>query len=156
MSPRRSAGILLWRRGPAATEVLLAHMGGPYWAGKDAAAWSIPKGEYDETEEPLAAALREFTEELGVALPVPVAALVPMGELRQSSGKVLTVFAAEAELDPALVVPGTFPLEWPPRSGRLELFPEVDRVAWWPLDEAAERIVAGQRPLLDALRESLM
>jgi predicted NUDIX family NTP pyrophosphohydrolase len=147
--PVRSAGLLLWRRRGDDVHVLLGHMGGPFWAGKDAAAWSIPKGVYDETEEPLAAAMREFTEELG--LPVPVAAdeLVALGgEHRQPSGKRLTVYAAEADLDPAGVVPGLFTMEWPPRSGRLEEFPEIDRVAWWSLEEAETKLVRGQVPFL--------
>src|SRR4051794_31028734 len=111
--PVRSAGILLWRRGDDGVEVLIAHMGGPFWTKKHEAAWSVPKGEYADDEEPLAAALREWVEELGVPLPVPVAALVPLGELRQPSGKRLTVWAAEGDLDPGAVVPGMFTLEWP-------------------------------------------
>jgi predicted NUDIX family NTP pyrophosphohydrolase len=118
-------------------------MGGPLWARKDEAAWSVPKGEYADAEEPLAAALREWTEELGVAL----------GEVRQSSGKVLTVWAARGDLDPAVVVPGTFTMQWPPRSGRMAEFAEVDRVEWCSLDVARPRLVAGQRGLLDRLRE---
>jgi len=133
--------------------VLIAHMGGPFWARKDEAAWSVPKGEYADAEEPLAAALREWAEELGVALPVPAESLVALGEVRQSSGKVLTVWAAEGDLDPAVVVPGTFTMQWPPRSGRLAEFPEVDRVEWCSLDVARPRLVAGQRVLLDRLRE---
>lgn len=151
--PVRSAGILLWRRHGDDVQVLIAHMGGPFWARKDEAAWSVPKGEYADAEEPLAAALREWTEELGVALPVPVESLVPLGEVRQSSGKVLTVWAARGDLDPAVVVPGTFTMQWPPRSGRMAEFPEVDRVEWCSLDVARPRLVAGQRVLLDRLRE---
>ena len=151
----RSAGILLWRRPsdarPADVEVLLGHMGGPFWTGKDEAAWSIPKGLYDNTEEPLAAAAREFTEELGVPLPVDIADLRPLGELRQPSGKRLTVWAAEADLDPDAVVPGTFTMEWPPRSGKTAEFPEIDRAAWWPLSVARDKLVKGQRPFLDRL-----
>jgi len=148
----RSAGILLWRRQAGDIEVLIAHMGGPFWARKDEAAWSIPKGEYDETEEPLVAALREWREELGVDLPVEVSALIALGELRQPSGKRLTVWAAEADLDPDKVVPGTFPLEWPPKSGRIVEFPEVDRVGWFALDAAHPLLVKGQRELLGRLR----
>ena len=146
---KRSAGILLYRRGDATVEVLLGHMGGPLWARRDTAAWSIPKGEYDQDETPEAAARREFQEELG--LPVPAGDLRDLGELRQSSGKLVTVWALEADLDPDLVVPGTFELEWPKGSGRLQDFPEVDRVAWLGLDEARDKLVKGQRPFLDRL-----
>jgi predicted NUDIX family NTP pyrophosphohydrolase len=148
----RSAGVLLWRRAPGGVpEVLLGHMGGPFWARKDVGAWSVPKGEYDDTEPPVEAALREFAEELGLAVPVPTERLVPLGEVIQRSGKRLTVWAAEGDLDPAAVVPGTFTLEWPPRSGRTAEFPELDRVAWWTVDDARGHIVAGQRPFVDRL-----
>ena len=147
----RSAGILLYRRSAEDLEVLLGHMGGPFWTGKDDAAWSIPKGLYDDDEQPLAAALREFTEELGVAPPFEAAALQPLGELRQPSGKRLTVWAAEGDLDPADVVPGTFTMEWPPRSGATAEFPEIDRAAWWSIDDAWVKLVKGQRPFLDRL-----
>lgn len=154
--PTRSAGILLWRRTAAgATEVLLGHMGGPFWARKDAGAWSVPKGEYDDTEPPLAAAVREFEEELGLPLPVGLDRLSPLGEVRQSSRKTLTVWTAEADLDPATVSPGMFTMEWPPRSGRTAEFPEVDRVAWWPVERARELVVGGQRPLLERLLATL-
>jgi predicted NUDIX family NTP pyrophosphohydrolase len=150
--PVRSAGILLWRRtADGAVEVLTGHMGGPFWAHKDAAAWSLPKGEYDETEPPLAAALREFTEELGISLPVEPASLAELGEIRQSSGKRLSIWTAEADLDPATVVPGTFTMAWPPRSGRMATFPELDRVEWSSIEVARERLVAGQRGFLDRL-----
>ena len=128
-------------------------MGGPFWAKKDEAAWSVPKGEYgaaagraSETAEE--AARREFTEELGLA--VPDGELVPLGDVRQS-GKLVTVFALEGELDPDAVVPGTFELEWPPRSGKTQEFPEIDRVAWFTLDEAAVKLVKGQRAFLARL-----
>jgi predicted NUDIX family NTP pyrophosphohydrolase len=147
--PARSAGILLWRRTPSGRQVLLGHPGGPFWARKDLGAWSVPKGEYDDGEEPLDAAAREWVEELGVALPVRREALVPLGEVRQPSGKRLQVWAGEGSLDPASVVPGTFTLEWPPRSGKQVEFPELDRVAWWGLDEAAERVTRGQLPFLE-------
>lgn len=151
--PTRSAGVLLWRRAASGgLEVLVGHMGGPFWARKDSAAWSVPKGEYAEGEEPLAAAQREFVEELGVPLPVDVSRLVALGEVRQPSGKRLTVWAAEGDLDPTSVTPGTFELEWPPRSGRVVEFPELDRVAWLSLDDARERLVKGQRDFLDRLR----
>jgi predicted NUDIX family NTP pyrophosphohydrolase len=151
--PERSAGVLLWRRRDDVLEVLLAHMGGPLWAKKDAASWSFPKGLYDADEAPIVAAVREFTEELGVPLPVSVDELVPMGELRQPSGKWLTIWAAEADLDPSTVVPGTFSMEWPPRSGRQAEFPEIDRVEWFDLTTAEDKLVRGQRPYLERLRQ---
>lgn len=114
-------------------------------------AWSVPKGLYADDEQPLAAALREFTEELGVAPPFEADALRPLGELRQPSGKRLTVWAAEGDLDPADVVPGTFTMEWPPRSAKTAEFPEIDRAAWWTVDVARTKLVKGQRPFLDRL-----
>lgn len=151
-----SAGVLLFRRTPE-TEVLLGHMGGPLWARKDQGAWSIPKGEYDPgSEEPEAAARREFREELGLG--VPDGSWIPLGEVRYGSGsrtKELTVWAVEADLDPALVVPGTFEMQWPPRSGRMQEFPEVDRVEWLDMDTARDKLVVGQRPYLDRLAEYL-
>ncbi len=149
--PRRSAGILLYRRTPG-LQVLLGHMGGPFWARRDEGAWSIPKGEHDDGEDALDAARREFAEELGS--PVPSTALLPLGELRAGS-KVLTVWAAEGDLDADAVVSGTFPLEWPPRSGRVQHFPEVDRAAWFGLDEARAKLVTGQVPYLDRLEALL-
>ena len=151
----RSAGILLWRRAGDELEVLIAHMGGPFWTGKDAAAWSVPKGVYDETEEALDAAVREWHEELGVPLPVDVGALVALGEARQPSGKRLTVWTAEADLDPSVIVPGTFTMPWPPRSSTLVEFPEIDVVEWCSLDLARVRLVTGQRVFLDRLVELL-
>ncbi|MFB7213589.1 NUDIX domain-containing protein [Streptomyces sp. NPDC056255] len=152
---RRSAGLLLFRRsGEAGFEVLIGHMGGPFWAGRESAAWSVPKGEYDsEEEEPTAAARREFAEEFGH--PVPEGEWVALGEARQSGGKTVTVWALEADLDAATAVPGTFTLEWPRGSGVLREFPEVDRFAWCTPREAAERLVTGQRVFLDRLREHL-
>ncbi len=143
---------MLWRSGPSGVEVLLGHMGGPFWSRKDAGAWSIPKGEYDDGEEPAAAARREFTEELG--LPVPDGDLVELGTVKQSGGKTVTAWALAGDLDPADVVPGTFEMEWPPRSGRRQAFPEVDRVAWFDLDTAREKIVKAQAAFLDALLET--
>ena len=133
-------------------EVLLGHMGGPYWARKDRGAWTIPKGEYADGEDPLAAALREFEEEIGV--PVPIAELadfIDLGEARQSGGKIVRAWAVEGDLDPSTAVSNTFEVEWPPRSGRLQSFPELDRVAWFDLATARSLIVEGQRPLLDRL-----
>lgn len=149
---RRSAGLLLHRRGSAGElEVLLGHMGGPFYTRRDAGAWTVPKGEYDPGEPAWEAARREFEEELG--LPPPEGEAVPLGEVRQAGGKLVTVWALEADLDPATVVPGTFRMEWPPRSGRTEEFPELDRVAWFPLDRAREVIVKAQSAFLDRLAE---
>lgn len=154
MPARRSAGILLFRRSSGGVEVLLGHMGGPFWARRDAGAWSVPKGEYEPDEEPLAAARREFQEELG--LPVPAGDLVELGSVTQSGGKVVTVWAVEADLDPGEVTPGTFTMEWPKGSGRVAEFPEVDRAAWFDLRDAGERIVAAQREFLDRLASRLL
>jgi predicted NUDIX family NTP pyrophosphohydrolase len=148
MAVKRSAGLLLFRR-RSALEVLLAHPGGPFWSRRDAGAWSIPKGEYDADEAPLAAARREFLEELGLA--APDGPLIPLGEVRQPSGKLVTAWAVEADLDPTVIVPGTFELEWPRGSGRIRTIPEIDRVAWFALDEARVRLAEGQRPFLDRL-----
>ncbi|WP_280378075.1 NUDIX domain-containing protein [Nocardia wallacei] len=151
-----SAGVLLFRRAPE-VRVLLGHMGGPLWARKDAGAWSIPKGEYEpETEDSLLAARREFTEELG--LPVPDGDWVALGEVRYGSGrgkKQVLVWAVEGDLDPGQVVPGTFEMEWPPRSGRLREFPEIDRAEWFDLTTAQEKLSTGQRPFLRRLAEHL-
>lgn len=151
---KQSAGILLYRLEPE-PEVLIAHMGGPYWASKDAGAWSIPKGEYAEGEESaLDAAQREFREELGVD--APGGPFAELGTFPYSSGKRVTVFVADGagfSLDD--VEFGEFELEWPPRSGRTASFPEVDRVEWMPLDEAREKLVKGQRPAVDRLEEHL-
>jgi predicted NUDIX family NTP pyrophosphohydrolase len=151
--PSTSAGILLYRRGPAGPEVLLGHMGGPFWAQKDDGAWSLPKGEHGPDEEPLAVARREFEEELGS--PVPAVDLVPLGEHRVTSRKVLTCWAAEGDLDAAACRSNTFEIEWPPRSGRLQEFPEIDRAAWFAVDEARTKLVKGQVPFLDRLLELL-
>jgi predicted NUDIX family NTP pyrophosphohydrolase len=153
MASRRSAGILLFRRRAGTVEVLLAHPGGPFWARRDAGAWSVPKGEYDDDEPPQVAARREFTEELG--LPVPDGPMLPLGEIKQRSGKVVIAWAIEADLDPSTVTPGTFELEWPRGSGRMVETPEIDRVAWWTLEEARLRMVSGQQPFLDRLTEPI-
>lgn len=126
-------------------------MGGPYWTGREAAAWSVPKGEYGPDEDPAAAARREFAEELG--LPVPEGAWLPLGEARQRSGKTVTVWAVEAELDVASVVPGTFTMEWPRGSGVQQEFPEMDRFAWCTPEEAAELLIVGQRIFVKRLRD---
>ena len=151
--PRTSAGLLLYRRRDSGVEVLIGHMGGPFWARKDDAAWSVPKGEYDPGEEPFAVALREFEEELGS--PVPADDFLPLGAVKQAGGKVLTVWAAEGDLDAAAALSNTFPLEWPPRSGRMQEFPEIDRAAWVTVDEARTKLVRGQVPLLDRLLAAL-
>ena len=151
--PRTSAGVLLWRRGADGVDVLIGHMGGPFWARKDAAAWSIPKGEYGAGEDPLTVALREFEEETGS--PVPASDLVPLGEVRQSGGKMLTAWAAEGDLDADATTSNIFELEWPPRSGRVQEFPEIDRAAWVTVDVARAKLVKGQVPLLDRLLEVL-
>ncbi|MFE9774491.1 NUDIX domain-containing protein [Streptomyces sp. NPDC005931] len=151
MKGTRSAGLLLFRHTDHGLEVLLGHMGGPYFARKDAGAWTVPKGEYDTDEPAWEAARREFREELGLAPPDGEA--VPLGEVRQSGGKTVTAWAVEADLDPAAVVPGTFEMEWPPRSGRTARFPEVDRVEWFTLDQAREVIVRAQAAFLDRLAE---
>lgn len=146
----RSAGILLHRSGAEGVEVWIGHMGGPYWAKKQERAWSIPKGELEPGEEPLAAARREFAEELGV--PAPDVGYRHLGEFRYSSGKLLHVFAAEArDFPPADLSFGTFALEWPPRSGRMVDFPELDRAGWVAVGRARDLLVAGQAPVLDAL-----
>jgi predicted NUDIX family NTP pyrophosphohydrolase len=149
----RSAGIVLFRRGSAGLEVLLGHMGGPYWDGKDDGAWSFPKGLLEDGEDGPAAARREFAEELG--LPLPDGPLIDLGEEKQRSGKVVTLWALEGDLDVAGVVPGTFEMEWPARSGRTQQFPEIDRVAWFAVDAARAKLVSGQRPFLDRLAAAL-
>lgn len=153
--PVHSAGLLLYRVADASPEVLIAHMGGPYWASKDDGAWSVPKGEYDpDSESALDAALREFEEELGVAPPPePYAEL---GTWTYSSGKRITVFVVDGTaFDADEFEYGEFELEWPPRSGRTASFPEVDRAEWMPLADARSKLVKGQRPALDALEQRL-
>ena len=151
MRGARSAGLLLFRHPGQGVEVLLGHMGGPFFARRDSGAWTVPKGEYDPGEPAWEAARREFREELG--LEPPDGEALPLGEVRQSGGKTVTAWAVEADLDPVTVVPGTFEMEWPPRSGRVREFPELDRVAWFPLDRAREVIVGAQTAFLDRLAE---
>jgi predicted NUDIX family NTP pyrophosphohydrolase len=146
---RRSAGIVLHRSGAAGVEVLLVHPGGPFWARKDAGAWSIPKGEYEDGEDPLACALREFEEETGTRL--DATDVVELGSVRQKSGKQVTAWAVAGDLDPATVRSNTFAMEWPPRSGRQAEFPEVDRAEWFGVEVAREKLVSGQVELLDRL-----
>ena len=153
MVGKSSAGLLLYRIREAAIEVLLVHPGGPYWKNKDESAWSIPKGEFLPEEDPLAAARREFFEETGVAIEGELRALKP---IRQPGGKIVHAWAVEADLDPATIVSNTFEIEWPPRSGRLQSFPEIDRGAWFSLPEARRKIVRGQVPLLEELAQMLV
>ena len=128
--------------------MLLAHFGGPYWAKKDAGAWAIPKGLIEDGESAEQAARREFAEEVG---PVPIGPLLPLGDIRQKGGKLVTAFALEAEFDPETLTSNSFTMEWPPRSGQMQSFPEVDRVAWFGPDDARTTILPSQRPILDAL-----
>jgi predicted NUDIX family NTP pyrophosphohydrolase len=151
--PARSAGILLHRAGGEGVEVLLVHPGGPMWARRDAGAWSIPKGEYLDGEDPLAAARREFEEELGTAPPAGQAA--DLGEIRQKSGKRVRGWALAGELDTGTVLSNTCEVEWPPRSGKRITIPEVDRAEWFGLVQAREKINSGQVALLDRLEELL-
>jgi predicted NUDIX family NTP pyrophosphohydrolase len=152
--PRTSAGILLYRRTPQ-LQVLLGHIGGPYFARKDDGAWSIPKGEYGSDEGAFAAALREYAEELGALPPREADRYLELGTIRQRNGKIVTAWAVEGDLDPSSIVSNTFELEWPPRSGRTQQFPEIDRVAWFELDEACVKAVSGQAELFDRLRSRL-
>lgn len=157
MAAAHSYGLLPWRRaGDGSVEVLLCHMGGPFWAHKDEHAWTFPKGLPEAGEEPLRTALREYAEELGVPPPDPGAVdSRDLGEVRQSGGKRVTLWMVEVDLDPLDVVPGEFEMEWPPRSGRTASFPEIDRVDWVGPDRAGELLVKGQVAFLDRLRERL-
>jgi len=146
--PLKSAGIIAYRK-RRRLEVLLVNPGGPFWRNKDLGAWSIPKGEYADEEDGEIAARREFAEELGLELSVP---LIALGEVKQRGGKLVTAFAAELDIDTSSLRSNTFEIEWPPRSGKRHTFPEVDRAEWFTLKEAQERINAGQRPLLDRLQ----
>lgn len=148
MASRASAGVLMYRRRASGVEVFLVHPGGPFWARKDAGAWSIPKGEIEAGEQPLAAAQREFAEETGSAVS---GEFVGLGTVRMRSGKVVHAWALEGDIDAASIHSNVFTLEWPPRSGRQQEYPEADRAAWFPIAEARHRILAGQAPFLDAL-----
>jgi predicted NUDIX family NTP pyrophosphohydrolase len=145
-----SAGILLYKRKDRELMVLLVHPGGPFWRNKDGGAWTIPKGERDPGEDAETTARREFAEELGVK---PSGALVPLGRIRQRGGKQVDGFALEGDLDVGRISGNSFEIEWPPRSGRRQSFPEVDRAAWFSPDEARQKINAGQRPFIDRLEE---
>jgi len=150
---KRSAGILMYRGSPPRLELLLVHPGGPFWARKDLGAWSIPKGEYAEDEDPLAVAKREFEEELGSA--PPQGAFLPLRELVQPSRKLITAFALEGDFDPATLTSNRFELEWPRGSGRMQSFPEIDRAQWFAPARAREKIQPGQAPFIDRLLERL-
>ncbi|GGI21282.1 NUDIX domain-containing protein [Bradyrhizobium guangdongense] len=147
--PSRSAGILAYRK-RRTCEVLLVHPGGPFWRNKDLGAWSIPKGEYGGDEDAEVAARREFTEELGLEVLGP---LILLGEVKQRGGKIVTAFAAELDVEVAGIRSNTFEIEWPPRSGHRQRFPEVDRAEWFALAQAYEKINQGQRPLLDLVAQ---
>jgi predicted NUDIX family NTP pyrophosphohydrolase len=152
--PRRSAALLVYRRGGEdGLEVLIGHMGGPFWARKQARAWSIPKGEYDGAEAPLAAARREFEEEIGS--PAPDGPVADLGELRQPGGKDIVTYAVEGDLDLSGFRSNTFTMEWPRGSGQVREFPELDRAEWMSLGRAADMLVKGQVPILGALRAHL-
>jgi len=146
--PRTSAGILLFRRSGDSVELFLVHPGGPFFRNKDLGVWSIPKGELNDGEAPLDAARREFQEETGFS---PEGNFLPLSQVRQASGKVVRAWAVEGDFDPARLRSNTFEREWPPGSGRLQRFPEVDRAAWFPPDEATRRINPGQAPLIGEL-----
>jgi predicted NUDIX family NTP pyrophosphohydrolase len=151
--PQQSAGILMYRRQGGAIEVLLVHPGGPFWKKKDDGAWTIPKGVYEAGEDALAAAKREFEEETGA---VPAGEFTPLGEFHQSSAKTVSVWAVEGEFDVTRLKSNTFALEWPPKSGKINEFPEIDRAAWFSPQEARRKILKGQWPALDALLASLV
>ena len=156
MATKRSAGILLFRRaGDDGVEFLLAHPGGPFWKKKDVGAWSIPKGQIEEAEEPRACAIRELVEELGPAPELDPEQLIELGSIRQRAGKTVEAWAAEAEFDPATLASNTFTMEWPPRSGREAEFPEVDRAEWFAPEAARAKIIPAQAELLDRLLEKL-
>jgi len=150
---KQSAGILLYRKGEGGYEVLIVHPGGPFWAGRDLHAWSIPKGEFTDGEEPLAAARREFEEEIGS--PAPDGNYLLLGEAKQSSGKVVHAFALESDFNLERFHANMFQMEWPPKSGHMQEFPENDKAAWTALSLAKQKLVKGQLPLLEALAKRL-
>jgi predicted NUDIX family NTP pyrophosphohydrolase len=150
--PKRSAGILLYRQRGAEPELLLVHPGGPFWQKKDLGAWSIPKGEYSDNEDPLLAAKREFEEETGAR---PDGGFLALGELVQGGRKIVTAFALEGDFDPATLRSNTFELEWPPRSGRKASFPEVDRAQWFSPAEARQKILKGQSEFITRLLKAI-
>jgi predicted NUDIX family NTP pyrophosphohydrolase len=150
--PKRSAGILMFRRRGGEIEVLLMHPGGPFWAKKDAGAWSIPKGEYAQGEDALAVAKREFEEETGAR---PEGKFLPLGEVVQAGGKIVTAWALEGDFDPATLTSNRFELEWPPKSGRKVSFPEVDRAQWFSPAEVRQKILPAQHELIIRLRDAI-
>jgi predicted NUDIX family NTP pyrophosphohydrolase len=150
--PKRSAGLLMYRRRNSELDVFLVHPGGPFWAKKDLGAWSIPKGEYAEGEQPLEAARREFKEETGFA---PQGDFIDLGSVKQTGGKIVVVWAVEGDFDPGNLISNRFQVEWPPRSGRFIEAPEVDRGNWFSISPARERILKSQAPFLDMLCQKL-
>jgi predicted NUDIX family NTP pyrophosphohydrolase len=150
---KTSAGLLMYRRRHEAMEVFLVHPGGPFWSKKDLGAWSIPKGEYPADEDPLVAAKREFAEETGLQ---PGTAFIELTPIKQAGGKVVRAWAFEGDADPATIISNSFSMEWPPRSGQHQTFPEVDHAAWFSVEEAKERIFKGQVPLLEELQRILL
>ena len=150
--PKRSAGLLVYRQKKNIAEVLLVHPGGPFWAKKDEGVWSIPKGEIEGDEEPLAVAKREFMEEIGSSID---GIFTPLEPIRQPSGKIVVAWAIEADLNIETLVSNTFVMEWPPKSGRMQEFPEVDRAEWFPVDEAMKKILKGQQGFITQLEAKL-
>jgi predicted NUDIX family NTP pyrophosphohydrolase len=150
---KQSAGLLLYRKTAKGLEVLIGHPGGPFWAKKDKTAWSIPKGEFTEDEDAFVAAKREFREEMGID--APEAEFSELGTFKQPSGKLVHAWAAEADLDTKQVKSNLFDMEWPPKSGQIQQFPEIDKAGWFPLAQALEKVVKGQIPLLEKLAETL-
>jgi predicted NUDIX family NTP pyrophosphohydrolase len=150
--PKKSAALLLYRHVAGQLEVLLVHPGGPFWAKKDDGAWSIPKGEFDEGEDPLAAARREFKEETGMSVHDEA---ISLGTIRQSSAKIIFAWAVQGAFDPSQLKSNLFSMEWPPKSGRKQEFPEVDRAVWFTVPQARQKILKGQTEFLDRLQEKL-
>jgi predicted NUDIX family NTP pyrophosphohydrolase len=155
MAAKHSAGVLLYRRRGEEVEFLLVHPGGPFWRRKDTGAWSIPKGQIEDEEEARACAIRELEEELGPAPQLDPEQLIELGAIRQKAGKLVEAWAAEADFDPATLASNTFSMEWPPRSGSEQEFPEVDRADWFDLEKARKKILPAQADLLDRLVERL-
>jgi predicted NUDIX family NTP pyrophosphohydrolase len=151
--PKRSAGLLLFKHETGELRVFLVHPGGPFWQKRDRGSWSIPKGEYAQGEDARAVALREFEEETGVT--PPAGDLIALGEVRQAGGKIVTAWALEADIDPQEIVSNTFEMIWPPKSGRRQSFPEIDRAGWFTLAEAREKMLDGQRPFLERLAAAI-
>ncbi len=146
--PKKSAGLLIFRRTAIAIEVLLVHPGGPFWAKKDEGAWSIPKGEFEEDEDPRSAAQREFEEEMGFGI---TGKLIPLEAVRQAGGKVVYAWAMEGDLEPGKIKSNTFGMEWPPKSGKRQEFPEIDRAEWFTIEVAKQKILKGQVGFIDQL-----